>query len=341
MFYRRFKLSGTDYQTRNLIANINLNEEQREYFSSLIKTMVEKDVGQAEAALMIQQDLGFTADQSLAISALLSAATDNAKELILSKINAGPNLAGVYLHLIMMGIDFSDIANFMTSPAVQLIADLTKTNIYDDYSESNTVDTVLKELMEGPSINKYTTTKEIQEALGDLFKLDEKTSIGQALSEQFKIRKKLAYVTNYEVNRYIERFNYLIDKLSSDKIDYTKITEFYNIYNLAKETTLFGRMLSVNQGFRTDIAGKLKFVDMLESGVALREKNYSINDKNFINDVITDKPYLKGRESEIAKILSEAKGLGIADGKFSIDKFFSNEKYKAITIKYYNLIKGT
>ena len=64
------------------------------------------------------------------ISQLLSAATDNAKELILAKINAGTNLAKYYLHLIIMGFDLSDIVAFMTSPVVELIDKYSSSNIY-------------------------------------------------------------------------------------------------------------------------------------------------------------------------------------------------------------------
>lgn len=67
------------------------------------------------------------------ISQLLSAATDNAKELILSKINAGTNLARCYLHLIMMGFDISDIASFMISPVVSIVNDLSTANMFDEY----------------------------------------------------------------------------------------------------------------------------------------------------------------------------------------------------------------
>lgn len=67
------------------------------------------------------------------ISQLLSAATDNAKELILSKINAGINLARCYLHLIMMGFDISDIASFMISPVVSIVNDLSTANMFDEY----------------------------------------------------------------------------------------------------------------------------------------------------------------------------------------------------------------
>lgn len=78
-----------------------------------------------------RQDIGWSAD--LTISELLSAATDNAKELILSKINAGTNLARMYLHLIIMGFHINDIAAFMISPAVSLINDLSEANMFDEY----------------------------------------------------------------------------------------------------------------------------------------------------------------------------------------------------------------
>ena len=64
------------------------------------------------------------------ISQLLSAATDNAKELILAKINAGTNLAKYYLHLIMMGYKLDDIVAFMTSPVVELIDKYSSNNLY-------------------------------------------------------------------------------------------------------------------------------------------------------------------------------------------------------------------
>lgn len=62
----------------------------------------------------------------------------NAKELILDKINAGPTLAGMYLHLIMLNYSFDDIAKFMTSETVQTIATLAKqVSLFDDYHDSD------------------------------------------------------------------------------------------------------------------------------------------------------------------------------------------------------------
>lgn len=70
------------------------------------------------------------------ISQLLSAATDNAKELILAKINAGTNFAKMYIYLMMMGYDLNDIAAFMISPAAEFIDTLTSSDFFQGIDSS-------------------------------------------------------------------------------------------------------------------------------------------------------------------------------------------------------------
>lgn len=67
------------------------------------------------------------------ISELLSAATDNAKELILYQINCDTNMAKCYIHLLIMGFDIKDVVSFMTSPAINLISKLSKCNMWDSF----------------------------------------------------------------------------------------------------------------------------------------------------------------------------------------------------------------
>lgn len=98
---------------------INKTKNWEDYYNHLIRIVKSK------------QDVEQSAD--LVISELLSAATDNAKELILSKINAGTNLARMYLHLIIMGFNINDIVSFMISPVVSLINDLSEANMFDEY----------------------------------------------------------------------------------------------------------------------------------------------------------------------------------------------------------------
>ena len=91
----------------------------------------------------------------LNISALLSAATDNAKELILDKINAGLNLARCYIHLMMMGFNLEDIVEFMTSPAVSLVNDISNANMFDEYLSKVSVNDAIKILKGDFNLDKF------------------------------------------------------------------------------------------------------------------------------------------------------------------------------------------
>lgn len=71
------------------------------------------------------------------ISQLLSAATDNAKELILAKINSGSNFARMYVYLIMTGYNFDDIVSFMISPASEFIDSMANSNMFQDSDLQN------------------------------------------------------------------------------------------------------------------------------------------------------------------------------------------------------------
>lgn len=71
------------------------------------------------------------------ISQLLSAATDNAKELILAKINSGNNFARMYIYLIMMGYNFDDIVAFMISPVSEFIDSMSMANMFQDSDANN------------------------------------------------------------------------------------------------------------------------------------------------------------------------------------------------------------
>ena len=71
------------------------------------------------------------------ISQLLSAATDNAKELILAKINSGSNFARMYVYLIMTGYNFDDIVSFMISPVSEFIDSMANPNIFQDSEMGN------------------------------------------------------------------------------------------------------------------------------------------------------------------------------------------------------------
>ena len=78
-------------------------------------------------------------------SQFISAATDNAKELILDKINSGQQTAKCYLYLVTLGFDVKDIVKFMTSPAVSFIESMAQENVFNEYF--STLEDITKSLI--------------------------------------------------------------------------------------------------------------------------------------------------------------------------------------------------
>ena len=120
--YKRIngRANGTPIeQTINHIPDLNKYDEQ-------IKSTLQSQFG-----VLGNEDYKYV-DQL--ISQLLSAATDNAKELILAKINAGTNFARMYVYGMMMGLNINDLVAFMTSPVSELIDQLANPNMFQNES---------------------------------------------------------------------------------------------------------------------------------------------------------------------------------------------------------------
>ena len=70
-------------------------------------------------------------DAALSLSGLLSAATDNAKELILVKLNATSEFADIYSAGLTTGMSFWKIADIMTSKAFNIVKKFSSQKIFD------------------------------------------------------------------------------------------------------------------------------------------------------------------------------------------------------------------
>jgi hypothetical protein len=78
----------------------------------------------------------------------------NAKELILAKINATPELVDIYTYLTAVGTPFLDIADFMTCESFGFITKAGEVNIFDESSHKRKVKKALdwflgKDLLSG------------------------------------------------------------------------------------------------------------------------------------------------------------------------------------------------
>lgn len=147
------------------------------------------------------------------ISQLLSAATDNAKELILAKINAGTNFARMYIYGIMMGLNINDLVAFMTSPTADLIDRLATSNMFqnDETTAAQAINKV--QGIVGVSTRLHGTIKEfVTNADGERYKQD---------------TKKTTYVKNFLVSAW-EAQHVLED--GDEKKDLTSVMRKYIQY---------------------------------------------------------------------------------------------------------------
>lgn len=128
-------------------ANKNIEEKtvkslpDLNYRDEVIKAQLLNSIG------ITEQDMEYVYVDQL-ISQLLSAATDNAKELILAKINSGTNFARMYVYAIMTGFNIDDIVAFMTSPVAEFIDQMSASNMFQNDNTFNSPATAIS-LAEG------------------------------------------------------------------------------------------------------------------------------------------------------------------------------------------------
>lgn len=181
----------------------------------------------------------------LMISQMVSLATDNAKELVLAKINAGDKLAKCHLFLITLGYDIDDIVSFMTSPVVNFIDTLTNNNIFSDLylSEQDAIKIArgdFKKLWDykilSKLVNKYPDNKGLENQLRAGIIPDDIETTDPEVIDQINLIKEIKALMNFNPN-------------SPDTIQ--DILELENILEGANEFTSYTQALGLNQGIKT------------------------------------------------------------------------------------------
>lgn len=105
-----------------------------------------------ETILNILKSVDNDHDAAIILSALLSQATDNAKELSLAKLNASTNMLGMYIYGVTLGMDFNDLAKIMMSPAAIEINRLMYGNSFNGES-AMPINSVFNYFEKGPTAN--------------------------------------------------------------------------------------------------------------------------------------------------------------------------------------------
>jgi hypothetical protein len=116
------------------------------------------EVNQAILGEIITQ-LDQTNDVALTLSALLSLATDNAKELALSKLNAA-NMLGMYIYGISIGMNFTDISRIIASNTGIVIDSLMKEDVISE-ERGMSMENIFDYIELGPNLNRTKKVSDI------------------------------------------------------------------------------------------------------------------------------------------------------------------------------------
>ena len=270
----------------NAYKNNEYSDRLQVLLNSIDTTLSEND---AKYMPLMQSLINNATDPSDLISQLLNSATDNAKELILNKINAGMNLAGVHGYLMIMGLSLDQIVDLMTSPVVRLVDRLSKSDMFSDIGiKSNSVQKVLDQLissnpdkqkdwfqyvLDPTTINKYDPGRDtiVGQTLVELLN-DTSITADNGITLSF-INGIYAEIDNNPMNPNIKTYKRFKDipkqyqeKLESllrwryDGLFFNKLKGFKAVHRGARETTAAAQLLfSMNQGIRTQQNEQLAF----------------------------------------------------------------------------------
>lgn len=183
---------------------------------------------------------------SASLSSLLSAATDNAKELILARINANPNTLGYYISMLSLGMDLSSIYYIMTSDLMESAIQLSSRDLFTGKDIS--LNQAFKYLKDGkiPTeliVNRDSVYSMVNQLIGHEYKkitpikLKDGRTVQKALRDIYAVEKPeiaipfetedVGYIID---NPYKGLYNFL------DLITGLKNTKFDNIYNEIYDT---------------------------------------------------------------------------------------------------------
>lgn len=236
-------------------------------------------------------------DAALTLSALLSLATDNAKELALSKLNASTKTIGMYIYGITIGMDFKDVAKILMSPTGSIVTSLLEGDVFTGKREVSQPVDVFGYFEQCPKglLNKYDVHRDPEgntipvsplQKFSELFRQEQKLGKEDDLGKAIATFGKSGYIIQEKLNslealrgqynspsKYAQRiYNQLIDSIEEyvinlSNIDEKVLSDLYTLAQGAKEMRRLGSIFSLNQGIKNDPEGLLRQVNLIERAI--------------------------------------------------------------------------
>ena len=304
-------------------------------------------------------------DAALILSALLSLATDNAKELCLAKLNAGTNTLGMYIYGIAIGMDFKTIAKLLMSKTARKIVEVAESNVFDQTDGYATIKAAIEYFEQLP--NKYLNKYDVHNSLGKNAKIKSPLEFFTELSKKsddfyfedrdgremplnvvltnfaksnVTLKEKLKTLEDlrgrYRTSIYgSEVYEQLIDFLEDYVIskseienDYGTFAQLKTLAEGAEEMKTLGQILGLNGGIKTDYEGLTKQISNIEE--CIYKRSHKSDDIFDIIKFVYDPKY---RQNFIERYEENKHAFNILDCLSKVPHFFQYVEALAIAKK--------
>ena len=242
-------------------------------------------------------------------AAMLSVAVDNAKDLSLGKINAGPAMLGMYAYGITLGIDVVTLAKIINSPQGRAISKALSGNVFTgDMGFSSALQAI--NFLNGQNLTRFLTQFDYADNRGSrtLFNAfkniaakelsrDQKDKCAQEIQERTtksitkvveillrkgkfdsylnQIQKTSSWgYSEKQLFEALKEYNALIQLWHGDenKKDENKKHDLEILSQGAEEIRVLGVLLGSNKGVKTKIEDGINFINTLENIISDRYK---------------------------------------------------------------------
>lgn len=145
-------------------------------------------------------------DGAFALSELISAATDNAKELILSKINATTKFADVYTYLLSTGKSPAEIADIMMSPIFNIVAYYAQNNLYDSITSNADLENALQFVLNKKALKGVDDKKFLWLITNPTYDQKSSSFVPWVVRQMFKFKDGYVDFTEDKADNFVRRW---------------------------------------------------------------------------------------------------------------------------------------
>lgn len=237
-------------------------------------------------------------------AAMLSVAVDNAKDLSLGKINAGPAMLGMYAYGITLGIDVVTLAKIINSPQGRAISKALSGNVFTgDMGFSNALQAI--NFLNGQNLTRFLTQFDYADNRGSrtLFNAFRNIAAKELyINQDDECAKEIQERTTKSITKVVEillrkgQFDSYLDQIQktsswgySEKQLFEALKEYNKLIQLwhgdenkkhdleilsqgADEIRVLGVLLGSNKGVKTKIEDGINFINTLENIISDRYK---------------------------------------------------------------------